>query len=79
VSRVGRHNAGVSLRVALFIVLMIGFVDVIAALQYKDDEPNPWYVELSWSAFPLIVLIVIILLSAAASRAWRRRRGTRAP
>ena len=66
------HNGDLSLRVALFVVLMIGFVDVIAALQYTDDEPNAWYVELAWAAFPIIVVTAIVLLMVAALRALRR-------
>ena len=61
-----------SLRVALFIVLMIGFVDVIVALQYSDDEPNPWYVELAWEVLPLVAVTALFLLMLMAVRASRR-------
>lgn len=61
-----------SLRVALFIVLMIGFVDVVVALQYTDDEPNPWYVELAWQVFPLVAVTALFLLMLMAVRASRR-------
>lgn len=56
------------LRLALFAACTVAFVALICVLQYKDDEPNPWYVDAAPPVLLAVVLTVIALLVAAASR-----------
>jgi len=66
-------------RVWLFLIVILVFLIAIAAFQYEDDEPNPWYVEAAFALFwPMLylapLLIVGTVIWAVARGAGRRRR-----
>ena len=60
------------MKLSIFVVAMLLWLDFIVALQYNDDEPLPWYVELSWQVFPLLALTLLFLLAVAAMQRGRR-------